>query len=137
MIARVGSPSSGGHDGPQNIDFRSIRFPSDTLTLGALRTLDPELFDIGGRIEEDRYDRVVTMMENKLVSLMCCEREVAHSAYAKAAGLPVLDEFGADYAPDLEKHFIEFGLASGPHHARQLIRDIESQAAALGAKHSL
>lgn len=133
--------SSSNDDGDdKGIDLRSVEFPSDTLALKAIRALDPELLDVGGRIEhvDDRYARFKLLVENKLINLMCCEREVAHTAYAKAAGLKsVTDEFGFDYAPELEKHYIECGLASGPHLARQMIRDIESQAAILGAKHSL
>lgn len=137
MIARTGSAFPDGTGGPRKVDFRSIHFPSDALTLNALRALVPEIFD-SGRIEGERYERLVKTLEDKLASLISCEREIAYVAFMKAAGREQLpDEFGLDYRSILEKHYIEFDLASGPHHARQLIRDIESQASALGAKHSL
>jgi hypothetical protein len=134
MIALSGPSGPSGGDGPRRIDFRSIRFPSDSLSFGALRALDSEMFDLGGRIEGDRYDRVIGFFERTLVNVLCCEREVAHSAYARIAGLPPADEFGVDYVPLLEQQYIALGMASGQHHARQLIREIESQAAALAGK---
>jgi hypothetical protein len=129
------------------LDLTKIAFPSDRLTIQNLRQLFPNKMDIEFSDLKDLA---------KLDSMLRGERSFASLVYAAAKGPPVIDpsvaatpefkkiaEYAKQHLPPrmveppisetplykgLIEDYVEFGLASGPHHAEQLLRDIESQA---------
>ncbi|HEX3997489.1 MAG TPA: hypothetical protein VHX65_02950 [Pirellulales bacterium] len=72
--------------------------------------------------------------------MLYCERFIAVSAYAEVKGIAGPNNEFADLA-DLKESVIElytqYKIASGIHHAEQLIRDIERQAAQLANQQNL
>lgn len=116
------------------LDLSKFAFPSDKITIGTLRKLHPEDFDA----EMDSCVRVFATSlgesERKTSQDMCdllyLERFCAACAVAKAKGdtfgVPGLDE--NESIDELKQLYVKYGLASGPQHAEQLIRSIDSQA---------
>ena len=71
------------------LDYTSIRFPSDKLTIGTLRKLEPDKFDVQGLLfrgkgpySEDNDGGSWEMVQE----IMCAERILAHVAYEQAIG---------------------------------------------------
>jgi hypothetical protein len=65
--------------------------------------------------------------------MLFCERLVLTFAFAGARGMepPKLDL--SSFREDLIKQYIRYDIASGIHHAEQLIRDVERQGVELAA----
>lgn len=110
------------------IDLAKINFPFDRLDIKSLRERFPDRFDRADRLPNffmrDRADHLNAELQ--------LERDIAKWAFDKAMGRPPRgnnpDEEGV--REWLAEGLVEYGLATGPHHAEQLIRDIEAQAAA-------
>jgi hypothetical protein len=112
------------------IDYTSIRFPSDRITVADIRRAHPGSFDVedGGRFRECSRNFF------PLDTVIYLERLLARAAYEKAIGKPgdILDDRGlerSDCMKDLTKFYATYGVAKGAHLTEQLIREIESQAA--------
>ena len=120
------------------LDLRSIEFPSDKIALGAIRqhhrhdfdTLGVNFFD-GDRLRDSRED----VSARPLAEMLYIERRIAQDVYEASVrgdrtpgflGRTSVDERG--FVDDLVTHYKVYGLAKGPHEARQLIESIESQA---------
>ena len=119
----------------------TLDFPSDRLTIGALRRRFPEAFDqppadvrhlpfffdnSGNGPGHTLRDRLFDMMES--------ERQLAFTTLVEAEGSTRTDPDAMPPEEDravLIKRYQEFGLAEGPEHAKQLVRGLESTAAAL------
>lgn len=109
-------------------DFNRISTPGKTLTLG-------QLYEILDRTKE------AGIVGEVAGALMAREEGVAGLAYRVALG-GKLDGEARDHLEGqsrdmrqveidkLTKLYVELGLASGPHHAAELIKDIEAQAVA-------
>jgi hypothetical protein len=127
----------------EGLDFSLIRFPSDSLTLGALRARFPELIDRAPGVPFFNKPK-----EAGLADLIWCERVVAEHGVGGGVHLVIYgggkdaarDSSGYDSALDeeyrgsvesLREAYVTFGLASGPESAQQLIRSIETQVAEL------
>src|SRR5437762_2674760 len=67
------------------LDYTSIRFPSDRLTLGTLRKVEPDKFDIQ---DAPHCEGVCGGSWEMVQAIMRCERELAWHAYEKAMGRP-------------------------------------------------
>jgi hypothetical protein len=130
-------------DRPQ-MDFSRISFPSDMLTIKAVREA------VARRSGPDRLDLVllgfdsdeVFEAETGLIDLLTLERQLAKEAFevAMAGGKPsrpgklspakAVERSGVR-VPLLASAYQEFGLSHGPRESVQLIRGVESQAAKL------
>jgi hypothetical protein len=118
----------------------SLEFPSDRLTIGALRRRFPDLFDqpsIDDALSEcpfltDNQGRGFGMRD-RLYSLLDTERQVALNALVGAKGQARDDWFQSpqEERRTLAELYQEFGIAQGLEHAGQHIRDLEQAAASL------
>jgi hypothetical protein len=143
-LARKGNGSGGNFE---NLDLTGIRFPSDALSIGMLRAKHPELFDKGFALGGDNVQPKFFFglhAETIVANMLYCERVIVVSAYAEALGVKGLElgmkgpELGvelecdvSDFKDELSKLYIRYGVASGTHHADQLIRDLEQQGVTL------
>lgn len=119
-----------------------LEFPSDRLTLGTLRRRFPQAFDRppadAGHGMPFFFDRSGNgpghTVRERLFDMMESERQLAFTALVEAQGSTRTDPDAMPPEEDravLIKRYQEFGLAEGPEHAKQLIRNLESAAAAL------
>jgi hypothetical protein len=181
------------------VDYTSIHFPSDKLSIGDLRRMRPELFapegppagDFGNdplsaamrqdsqRMARERGirfdnseepDTLLTMLRelpgeestirdlrrlqanridvegwpddfnvnfretDELLDMLFTERVLALMAHQEVIGQPgnlfphVFPSDCGSYKETLESHYIEFGLASGPQQAKEMIREFIKEA---------
>jgi hypothetical protein len=122
------------------VDYTSLSFPSDNLTVAKLRNLYPHRFDVEGFAVNEFFaanegrntgDRT----EGWVSSMLTAERYLARHAFEDALGktwtcLTELGDTRDQSAKELAEMYIFFGLATGPQHADQLIRGFEAKAAA-------
>lgn len=114
------------------IDWTAIEFPSDRLTLGAIRKQHVDLLvdaDRGAHVQYSQFDTF---------PMLAAEMDIAAVAYARAAGLP--DPFahlheevaGMKSRPAmvavLDNAYQKYGLSSGPQLTEHLVRGIEAAA---------
>jgi hypothetical protein len=125
-------------DVPQ-IDLSKIQFPSDELTVKAIRRLWPESVDTEKEVELFTDEGYHGGPGELLWSMLVMERDLARATFGAEYGrepeILYADHDVSLVADDLRKRYIEFGIASGQHHASQLIRGIESQASAQARQH--
>ena len=112
-----------------SIDFTVIKFPSDKLTIKDLRHLHPDKLDVA---YPDFFSRLRTGYASDILgSLLISERNFAFSTYEASIGRfadgGLYDEDHEEVRKELIKFYEQTRLASGPKHAEQLIRAIESQ----------
>lgn len=110
-----------------NPDLSSITFPSERITLGQMRKVEPEWFST------DRE-----MLDNNLVvvhgiNALRVEQILARKAWAEAIGLPDPDTFHSratevEYLTDIYK---DYGISTGPQQTEELVRRFETEAAKL------
>jgi hypothetical protein len=113
-------------DQPPLIDLTRIAFPTDRLTVKELRERNPLDFD-----RLDKKDGSPKSTEENFHTVLDCEREVAWRAFRAALGQPVrISPIAEETRPIVMREYVRLGLATGPHHAEQLIRNVEAQAAA-------
>ena len=110
------------------IDFSRLTFPTDKLTVAAIRAADARHFTS----DKPSFDAIAGTMET--------ERMLARKAYAKALRQP-------DPYPDsgfthraalvdaLVGEYKTYGLSTGPKHTRELIRGIEAAATEQAQEH--
>ena len=122
----------------EKLDLTSVRFPSDSLSIKAIRDVHPELFDKGFGKGEQSQPKFFLLSgwgghsEDMLGGMLYCERLIAVCAFAKARGLHAPQFNVDDFKDELIELYTKYGLASGRHHAGELIRNIEQQGAQLG-----
>jgi hypothetical protein len=123
------------------IDFTKIEFPTDKLTIKMVRSNYPWAFDRPAALSENRthfYGRA--SIENALGGLVDCERRLAVVEFKRVLNLPLTTEEGkiarASLAETLVDEYVHLGLASGDHHAEQLIRGLEAQVSAQAQSHT-
>jgi hypothetical protein len=124
------------------LDFTQIAFPSDRLTVKDLRRDAPGCFDLTApeHLPEREGFLQRQSIEYTLGGIINTERELAAIAFFAALGTSPLESFGKlgprDFAAEcLANDYVRLGLASGQHHAEQLIRDFEQAAADQARKH--
>ncbi len=125
------SRKSGGH--LRELDLGGIQYPSDALSIGALRRKHPALFDKGFAEPQPLFfmePQDAGHAGDVLGGMLYCERLVALFAYAEAIGTESASELhpGFDFKDELIELYTRHGIATGRHHAAQLIRGIEQQA---------
>jgi hypothetical protein len=112
------------------IDFTKIDFPSDGLTVKTLRKVHPD------QIDADAFPSLFSQgnrgsADNLLGNLLHDERTIAEAAFNGALGKPPHEFLGKQelqsYADELSDIYTQYGLATGKHHAQELIRGIEAQ----------
>jgi hypothetical protein len=123
------------------VDLTKIDFPTDSLTIKDLRKHAPHCFDLpapdGHRSDvydlAEPYERLG--LEDGFGAIISAERELAILAVRTAQGIapPTGIDSREAIIETLTSDYISLGLASGKHHAEQLIRSFE-QAAAEQAK---
>jgi hypothetical protein len=118
-------------DQEPQIDFTRIDFPSDSLTIQAVRRRFPEALDgkaAGTHLDLEKID---------LPGMLRIERTLAKEAFEVALGKkPRFPGALGDVARySASEVYVRYGLASGDHHAQQLIRAIEQAAARQAREH--
>lgn len=124
------------------IDFTLIEFPTDRLTIKDLRKRWPQGFDIPPREDQTQWGRIGPYprkdIDSIIGSVIDTERELAERAFCAALGKRVPEHLrgflGEESAELLAQTYVEYGLATGEHHARELIRNIEAQGTAQARK---
>jgi len=110
------------------LDLTKISFPTDRLSIKDLRNLFPEKFDmVDGRVQFSGFGRVGDDLEATLQLERHVARSVFDAAMGRASSIFMASD-PLDAKEMLAQSFIEYRLASGPHHAEQLVRNIEEQA---------
>jgi len=118
----------------RGLDFSGLSFPSDGLSISTLRKLRPELFDKGFGDGEDAQPKFFfegRYSEDVIANMLFCERLIATFAYADARRMDQPRYDLPVFKNELATLYVRYGIASGSHHAEQLIRDIERQGIAL------
>jgi hypothetical protein len=117
----------------RRLDLSSCRFPSDSLSIKALRTLHPDLFDKGFSNDDDPQPKYLLKphdgghVEDSVGNMLYCERVIVVAAFAEAKGIAQLDINIADIKEDLQRLYERHGLAHGSHESHEMIRGLESQ----------
>ena len=104
------------------LDFNRVVTPGKGLTLGRL---------------DELYGKIAKIQE-VVSAIITFEHRIADTAYRWARGQEKPTRFVKEQEEDirdLSNLYIETGLAAGPHHAEQIIRDIENQARAQARNH--
>jgi hypothetical protein len=119
------------------IDYTSISFPSDMVSIGTLRKVYPDIFDVDDNDVRAFFARQRSgkPKETILADMLGEEHDLARHAFESALGkkYTVLTEWNDtrdEAAEQLAKYYLHFGLASGREQAEQLIQAFEAQAAA-------
>lgn len=113
------------------IDLKPFSFPSDRLTVKALRAVEPGLF-----ASASPADLHESFSHSDCAAMLFWERVAARQAYQAALGQPLVDaEPREELVEMLNDHYREYGLSSGPHQTEQLIRRVELQASNQARKH--
>jgi hypothetical protein len=116
------------------VDFAGLNYPSDTITMKELRRLYPEGFQPLREAYSGPY--VVPFFEtdvcDEFPTMLGFERKLAWHAFDRALAREVKEgtfTTRENVCAYLEEFYIRAGIAQGPQHARQLLRDLESAAA--------
>lgn len=113
-------------DQDPQLDLTKIAFPTDRLSIKELRKLYPAEFDAEALTQFNHRPAA------ELNATFSVERAVAKAAFEATLGR-ASPQAQNEYAMDREEladSLVQYGLASGPHQAEQLIRNIEAQAVA-------
>lgn len=104
-------------------DPSSIEYPSDAVSLGAMRKLEPQLFQ---NQELDELDATGI----GIVAAHRFELRLAEKAFASAMSTPDPDPSLSrkDIAETLDEEYRRYGLSSGPHQTELLMKEIENAA---------
>lgn len=118
------------------IDFKSIAFPSDRVTVADLRRAHPERFDAEGG---DLFEPAASGRCFYLELILFMERLLARAAFEEALGDSggILGTRGLDRdgcVEELTEYYRLYRVADGRHATEELVRGIESQAAAQAGK---
>jgi hypothetical protein len=130
----------------RKLDFSDIRFPSDGLSIAALRKAHAPDFDHGCvLVGNDAQPRFFLSANNDLDSrhsvgiLLFNERIVAAAGFCAVTGIQL--NYGStllDLRDNLANLYIQYGLAAGHHEAEQLVRTVDKQGRSLAlASHHL
>jgi hypothetical protein len=115
------------------IDLTTVDFPSDLLTIKALRGLFPDKLNL---YPSEFYD----FDEIELPAMLEFERSLASRAFNAILGKSPQGSLESGEAEEdremLAAIYTRYGMASGPHHAEQLIRAFEQSAAEQARRHA-
>lgn len=106
------------------INFAAIQFPTDQVTLGRLRGIDPEFFTARGIFGAHASDLGI-------LATLVWEQTLAQKAFAAAGGQP--DPFPDNDRRELilaiNADYLQYGLSGGLQQTYQLVRAFEKAAA--------
>lgn len=107
------------------LDPATMTFPTDRITLGAMRCNEPGLLD-------SRSTRPGHLAANEAFAAHALELLLAERAFAAARGGPEPDAgfTRTEIIALLDGTYQKFGLSHGFHATSQLVRDLEASAAA-------
>lgn len=110
-----------------NPDLSSIEFPSERITLGQLRKVEPEFLST----DRAMIDNHMTVVHG--INALRIEQILARQAWAAAIGLPDPIPFRKrateiEYLTDVYK---DYGISTGPQQTEELVRRFETEAARL------
>jgi hypothetical protein len=121
------------------IDFTQLKFPSDSLTVATLRKVYPHSFDLSSRTGGSHRTYGRGSLNDTLGGVIDTERLVASLAFKQALRLAPNEAETQDPQETLRdllaSDYVTLGLATGQHHAEQLVRDIEGQATTQARTH--
>lgn len=136
------SPS---HQGPRpanvfaELNFQNVQFPSDEISVRRLREINPAGFDAGFH-EGSRSQPVYLLrpeergnVTDHLGNMLFCERYLVTYAYALARGINPPDGEYEGLRENLAQLYVQYRVASGPQHAEQLMRDLETRGRQIAA----
>lgn len=111
-------------DDPPALDPSLLSFPTDRITLGAMRAHEPELFTRRALQAERQVD-----IEG--IALYSHELRLAELAFALALGQPIpdADEQRSQNLAVVNDTYQQYGLSSGSNHTEELVRSLEREAA--------
>lgn len=127
------------------VDFTAIDFPTDALTIKALRRHLPHAFDVPPpddyrySLRSGYYER--SMLDAMIASTLDWERMLAEVVYRETLGLSKLDDLPVsgnqrqEIIKALCSDYVALGLASGKHQAREMLRRVERQAEEQARRH--
>jgi len=111
----------------------TIRFPSDAITLGAMRRAQPDLFSVGGMLNG-------AVADSDALSVLRREIKLAEKAFAAALWLsdpfPAEMDHRDELIKDLSEAYSAYGISTGPQASLELIKGIEAEAVAQSKKWS-
>ena len=113
------------------LDFRDVKFPSDRLTIEALRRNDWSLFDDGFHIGEHQQPQFFfngshgRHAADVLGSMLFCERAVVASAFANRVGAEQPECESRACKDELLTLYAKYGLAKGRNEAILLVKGLE------------
>lgn len=114
-------------DQQPKLDLTKITFPTDRLSIKDLRGRFPKEFD------DERVEFFNSAPGDSLEATLQLERTIAQWAFDVALGKTPADwvyDYDFDPRDEVARALIEFGLATGLHHADEQVRAIQSEAAA-------
>lgn len=127
------------------IDFTAIEFPTDALTIKALRKHRPHAFDVPPpddyrfNLRSGYYER--STLDSMLASTLDWERMLAEVVFRETLGLsklndlPVAENHRNQIIKSLCSDYVFLGMASGKHQAREMLRRVENQAEEQARQH--
>lgn len=127
------------------IDFTTIEFPTDSLTIKALRKHQPHAFDVpppdnyGYSLRIGYYDR--SPLDFVVASTIDWERMLAEVVFRETLGLPKLDDLPVpenhrrEIIATLCSDYVDLGMAKGTRQAREMLRQVERQAEEQARQH--
>jgi hypothetical protein len=111
-------------DPKPHIDLLKVGFPTDRLTIKAIRQRFPRI-DAGRLYDFDNIE---------LPGMLSLERDLATAAFDAVLGRRTVAMSGEEEEM-LARVYARYGLASGPQHAGQLIRAFQKAAADQARQH--
>ena len=124
------------------LDFSSLKFPSDKLTVATLRRQHPDLFDMGFSTWDDAQPKYFLhrdkdhYLEKGLAGMLFDERLLATCGYAEAKGIERPGNWSmVECQERLVDYYRRYQLATGLNHALELVRDVERQGRSLAQQH--
>jgi hypothetical protein len=127
-------PIDSTHPEP-HLDFTKIDFPTDRLTIQAVRQRFPDALDAEAPGQHMDLEKI------ELPAMLRIERNLAKWAFDAALGKsPFKPGSGPVGLLDIARYkvgdlYVRYGLAKGTHHAEQLIRAFEQAAADQARQH--
>ncbi len=111
-----------------NPDLSSIEFPTDRITLGQMRRLEPGLMTSGREMANQH------LINADAICTMAIEQRLAKQAWAQAIGMPGVDRLDEreDDLAHLNEIYTMYGLSSGENQTQEMVRRFETEAARLG-----
>jgi hypothetical protein len=122
----LGEGAEDTKNGAGRVAYDRLKLPSDRITLGQMRLQEPNLFT---------RENPNGILDAEGISLQRIEQELAEWAFAAAAGRspePIDDR--PEVIEILTRGYQRYGLSSGMNQARELVRQLEAEAAQQGAR---